>query len=107
MARMVLCKKLGRELPGLDAPPFPGELGQRIYEQISAEAFDLWQQQARTLIGAYQLNLADPQARDFLQQQMDEFFFGEDAQMPDWFTGGQAPGGAKGAKGGTGPAQKK
>jgi len=110
MARMVLCKKLGRELPGLDAPPFPGELGQRIYEQISAEAFDLWQQQARTLIGAYQLNLADPQARDFLQQQMEEFFFGEGAQMPDWFTSGQAPGGAKGgapAKGGGAPARKK
>ena len=86
MARMVLCKKLGRELPGLDAPPFPGELGQRIYEQISAEAFDLWQQQARTLIGAYQLNLADPQARDFLQQQMEEFFFGEGAQMPEGWT---------------------
>ncbi len=85
MARTVMCKKLGRELPGLDAPPFPGDLGQRIYEEISAEAFNLWQQHARTLIATYRLNLADPAGREFLQQQMEEFFFGENAQMPDWF----------------------
>ena len=105
MARMVMCKKLGRELPGLDAPPFPGELGQRIYEEISAEAFNLWQQHARTLIATYRLNLADPAGREFLQQQMEEFFFGENAQMPDWLDAGRAPGGAKGAKGAA-PAKK-
>lgn len=107
MARVVLCKKLGRELPGLDAPPFPGDLGQRIYEQISAEAFALWQDHARTLVGAYRLNLADPAARDFLNQQMEEFFFGEQAQMPDWFAGDGPAGAGKGAKGGAPPARKK
>ncbi len=106
MARMVMCKKLGRELPGLDAPPFPGELGQRIYEEISAEAFNLWQQHARTLIATYRLNLADPAGREFLQQQMEEFFFGENAQMPDWFDEGHAPGGAKGGAKGAAPAKK-
>ena len=106
MARMVMCKKLGRELPGLDAPPFPGELGQRIYEEISAEAFNLWQQHARTLIATYRLNLADPSGREFLQQQMEEFFFGENAQMPDWFDEGRAPGGAKGGAKGAAPAKK-
>jgi Fe-S cluster biosynthesis and repair protein YggX len=105
MARLVMCKKLGRELPGLDAPPFPGELGQRIYEEISAEAFNLWQQHARTLIATYRLNLADPAGREFLQQQMEEYFFGENAQMPDCFDQGRAPGGAKGAKGAA-PAKK-
>ena len=106
MARLVMCKKLGRELPGLDAPPFPGELGQRIYEEISAEAFNLWQQHARTLIATYRLNLADPAGREFLQQQMEEFFFGENAQMPDWFDTGGAPGGAKGGAKGAAPAKK-
>ena len=106
MARMVLCKKLGRELPGLDAPPFPGDLGQRIYEEISAEAFALWPEHARTLIGAYRLNMADPAARDFLTQQMEEFFFGEQAQMPDWFGGDSPAGAGKGAKGGAPPRKK-
>ena len=111
---MVQCKKLGRLLPGLDAPPFPGELGQRIYDDISAEAYTLWQAHAKTLIGTYRLNLADQAGRDFLRQQMEEFFFGENATMPDWFgTGGPATeakgGAAKGGaptKGGGAPARK-
>lgn len=97
MARMVRCKKLGRELPGLDAPPFAGDLGQLIYEQISAEAFALWQEHAKTLISAYQLNLADRAGRDFLRQQMEDYFFGEQAQMPDWFAQGAPFVGGKGA----------
>ncbi len=110
-ARMVQCKKLGRRLPGLDAPPFEGELGRRIYEDISAEAFELWQDHAKTLIGSYRLNLAEPSAREFLTAQMEEFFFGDNARMPDWFAGGGTPPGAgKGgapAKGGAAPARKK
>lgn len=104
MARLVMCRKLGRELPGLDAPPFTGQLGQSIYHHISAQAFELWQAHAKTLIGSYRLNLAEQGARDFLREQMEEFFFGQDAQMPDWF-GNDRPGGGKGAapaKGGGG-----
>jgi Fe-S cluster biosynthesis and repair protein YggX len=97
MAQLVMCRKLGRELPGLDAPPFGGELGQLIYDNISAQAFELWQAHAKTLIGSYRLNLAEQGARDFLREQMEEFFFGQDAQMPDWF-GTDGPGG--GGKGG-------
>ena len=66
MIRMVNCIKLGRELPGLDAPPFPGELGQRIYEEVSARAYAMWPAQATILINHYGLNLADPAARQFL-----------------------------------------
>jgi Fe-S cluster biosynthesis and repair protein YggX len=102
MARMVMCAKLGRELPGLDAPPFGGDLGQRIYDEISEQAFAHWQEHAKTLIGAYRLNLSDPAGRDFLRQQMEDFFFGENAQMPDWFGQG-APG--LGGKGGAAPAK--
>ena len=90
MARTVQCSKLGRELPGLDEPPFAGELGQRIYESISAEAFALWQGHARAIIGAYRLNLAERGARDFLRQTMEDYFFGEGFTMPDWAAGGPA-----------------
>jgi Fe-S cluster biosynthesis and repair protein YggX len=95
MARMVHCAKLDRELPGLEKPPYPGELGQRIYENISQQAWELWIQQSVLLINHYGLSLADPRAQEFLQQAMEEFFFGEGAQMPEgWTPEGQS---AKGA----------
>lgn len=109
MPRMVQCVKLGQELPGLEKPPFPGELGQRIYENVSAEAWELWQQQATLIINHYNLNMADPDARKLLREQMEEFFFGQDAQMPEGWT----PPGSKGApvgagrKGGGAPPRKK
>jgi Fe-S cluster biosynthesis and repair protein YggX len=110
MPRMVQCEKLGRELPGLEKPPIPGELGQRIYEHISAEAWDMWQEQSRLLINHYGLNLADPDARQILRQQMEEFLFGENARMPEgWVPEGQGSkgGAAPAAKGGGAPARKK
>lgn len=95
MPRMVECVKLGRELPGLAQPPYPGDLGQRIYENVSQEAWDMWKQHAVILINHYGLSLMDPQAQDFLRTQMEEFFFGEDAQMPEgWSPTGQAVKGA-------------
>ncbi len=102
MARLVQCVKLGRELPGLEEPPFPGELGQRIYDHVSAEGYELWQPHMTILINHYGLNPADPETRKILREQMEEFFFGEDAQMPE---GWVAPGAS--AKGGAAPARKK
>ncbi len=81
--RIVYCVKLGRELPGLDRPPMPGALGQRIYEQISKQAYDMWEAQRTLIINHYGLNLADPESRKILREQMEEFFFGADAQMPE------------------------
>ena len=63
MARTVKCVKLGRELPGLDKPPFPGELGQRIFENISKQAYDMWPAQSTLIINHYGLNMADPESR--------------------------------------------
>ena len=95
MARMVQCVKLGRELPGLEKPPYPGELGQRIYENVSQEGWELWMQHSVIVINHYGLSLADPRAQEFLEQQMEDFFFGEEAQMPEgWTPEGQ---GGKGA----------
>jgi Fe-S cluster biosynthesis and repair protein YggX len=96
MARMVQCVKIGRELPGLEKPPFPGELGQRIYDNISAEAYALWQPHMTILINHYGLNPADPDTRRILREQMEEFFFGADARLPEgWIPPDAAP--AKGA----------
>jgi Fe-S cluster biosynthesis and repair protein YggX len=108
MPRMVQCAKLGRELPGLERPPMPGELGQRIYDNISQQAWDMWQEQSRLIINHYGLNLADPEARQLLRQQMEEFLFGEQPQMPEgWVPEGQGDkGGAPASKGGA-PAPRK
>jgi Fe-S cluster biosynthesis and repair protein YggX len=102
MPRMVHCVKLGRELPGLEEPPFPGELGLRIYENVSAEGYELWQPHMTILINHYNLNPADPETRKILREQMEEFFFGEDARMPEGWVPPTA-----GAKGGAAPARKK
>lgn len=100
--RTVQCVKLRRILPGLEKPPFPGELGQRIYDNVSQQAWEMWKEHQVLLINHYGLVLADPAARQFLVQQMEDFFFGEDAAMPEGWTPPDAPGG----KGG-GPARKK
>lgn len=100
MTRMVMCAKMGKDLPGLDAPPFPGPLGQRIYEEVSAEGFALWQPHMTILINHYALNPADPETRRILREQMEEFFFGADARLPEgWVPPGQQ-GGKGGGKGG-------
>ena len=76
MARMVNCVKLGREAEGLDRPPLPGELGKRIYDSISKEAWGAWQVQQTRLINENRLQLADPRARKYLLEQTEKYFFG-------------------------------
>ncbi|GAC1360182.1 MAG: hypothetical protein NVS4B12_27250 [Ktedonobacteraceae bacterium] len=107
MARTVYCVKLGRELPGLDKPPFPGPLGQRIYEQVSKQAYDMWPAQSTLIINHYSLNMADPESRKILREQMEEFFFGSDAKMPEgWSPEGVAAGAGDSSKGGSAPSGK-
>ncbi len=76
MTRTVHCAKLDAELPALDRPPLPGEIGQRIYDQISRDAWAQWLSHQTMLINEYRLPLADPKAGDFLMQEMEKFFFG-------------------------------
>ncbi|HXV11092.1 MAG TPA: oxidative damage protection protein [Burkholderiales bacterium] len=76
MPRMVQCVKLGREAEGLDFPPYPGELGKRIYEAVSKEAWKQWLELQKMLVNENRLNLADKKARDYLAQQMEKHFFG-------------------------------
>lgn len=79
MARMVNCIKLGREAEGLDLPPLPGELGKRIYDSVSKEAWQQWIRMQTMLINENRLNLADPMARKYLAEQVTKHFFGDGA----------------------------
>jgi len=81
MARMVQCIKLGREAEGLDFPPYPGELGKRIWENVSKEAWAAWLKQQTMLVNENRLNLADQRARQYLARQMERHFFGEGADV--------------------------
>ncbi len=86
MTRMVQCVMLKREAPGLDRPPYPGELGKRIYENVSKEAWQRWVAHQVMLINEYRLTPVDPKARKFLETEMEKFFFGAGSQAPDQFT---------------------
>jgi Fe-S cluster biosynthesis and repair protein YggX len=82
MARMVNCVKLGREAEGLDFPPVPGELGKKLWESVSKEAWQAWQKHQTMLVNENRLNLADVRARKYLSTQMEKYFFGEGADQP-------------------------
>jgi Fe-S cluster biosynthesis and repair protein YggX len=85
MTRMVNCVKLGKEAEGLDRPPYPGELGQKIFENVSKEAWQLWLRQQTMLINENRLTPIDPQHRAFLEKEMEKFFFGEGSAVPEGF----------------------
>ena len=78
MSRTVHCVKLGIDAEGLDRPPYPGALGQRLYEQVSKRAWQEWIAHQTRLINEYRLALSDPNARKFLAAEMEKFFFGGD-----------------------------
>jgi Fe-S cluster biosynthesis and repair protein YggX len=80
MARMVNCVKLGREAEGMDFAPMPGELGKRLFENVSKEAWQQWIRYQTMLINENRLNLADPRARAYLAEQVEKHFFGEGAE---------------------------
>ena len=79
MARTVNCIKLGKEAEGLDFPPMPGELGKKLWESVSKEAWAQWLKQQTMLINENRLSLADPRARKYLQEQVEKHFFGDGA----------------------------
>ena len=86
MARMVNCVKLGKEAEGLDFPTYPGELGKRIFENVSKEAWKMWLGQQTMLMNEYRLSPLDPKARKFLQDEMEKFFFGGgDVKQPEGY----------------------
>lgn len=82
MARMVHCIKLNKEAEGLDFPPYPGELGKRLFDQVSKEAWQGWIKHQTMLVNENRLNLADVRARKYLATQMENYFFGAGADKP-------------------------
>lgn len=84
--RMVMCAKLGRELPGLAEPPWPGALGQRIYEHVSARAWKMWEDRMRMILNEYHLMPWQKEAQDLMARAMEEFFFGDGAPPPPGYT---------------------
>ena len=85
MARMVKCVMLGSEAEGLDYAPYPGDLGQRIYENVSKEAWQRWLGHQTMLINEYRLTPIEPEARAFLEKEMEKYFFGEGSAAPQEF----------------------
>ncbi|MCG7872910.1 MAG: oxidative damage protection protein [Candidatus Thiodiazotropha lotti] len=82
MSRTVECVRLKREAEGLDRLPYPGELGQRIFDNVSKEAWQEWLRHQTMLINENRLSPVDPKARKFLEEQMEQFFFGEGSELP-------------------------
>lgn len=85
MTRMVQCVKLGKEAPGLERQMYPGELGKKIFDNVSKEAWDMWIRQQTMLINENRLTPIDPQHRAFLEKEMEKFFFGEGSTPPEGF----------------------
>ena len=85
MSRTVQCVLLKREEPGLDRQPYPGELGRRIFENVSKEAWALWLKHQTMLINEYRLSPIEPKARKFLESEMEKYFFGAGSQAPEGF----------------------
>ncbi len=87
MSKMIHCAKLNKEAEAMPRQMYPGSLGKKIFETISNEAWQTWLRQQTILINEYRLNPLDPSARKFLEEQMQQFFFGDnEIDLPDQFT---------------------
>ena len=83
--RIVHCVKLQKDLPGLEEPPFDTELGQKIYENVSQQAWNQWTEFCKMLLNEYRLQPWKPEAQQFLVEQMEQYFFGQGSQLPKEF----------------------
>jgi len=82
MARMVNCVKLGREAEGLEKPPLKGEVGQKVFDSVSKDAWKMWLEHSKMMINEYRLDLTNPDHQKLWMAELDKYFFGEGAQLP-------------------------
>ena len=80
--RTVKCVKFQKDLPGLDTPPWPGPLGERVFENVSAQAWKLWEERQKMILNEYRLMPWQKEAQELIAKQMEDFFFGEGAALP-------------------------
>ena len=88
--RKVFCVKFQKELPGLDDLPWPGELGQKIYDQVSTDVWKLWEERMKMILNEYRLMPWQKEAQDLVAKHMQDFFFGEGAALPPGYVPQQA-----------------
>jgi len=89
--RKVFCVKFQKEMPGLEEPPFEGHpIGQKIFENVSKEAWKMWMEHMKMLMNEYRLNLATQESQEFLIKQMDDYFFGAGSALPPDFVPAKA-----------------
>lgn len=86
MSRIIYCCKLKQEAEGLNKAPFPGALGQKIYNEVSKQAWDMWLSHQTMIINEYRLNLMEAKSREFLKEEMEKYFFGEGSEKPQGYT---------------------
>jgi len=86
MSKLIKCAKLKKEAKGLDYQPYPGDIGKKILNEISQEAWEMWMKHQTMLINEMRLTPVDPKTRKFLEEEMEKFFFGEGSQMPEGYT---------------------
>jgi len=89
---MVKCIKFGKELPGLDRVPWKGEIGKRIYENVSKEAWKLWIEHSKMIMNEYRLNPLDPNSQKIMEEQLDQFFFGPGGEIAGRLRAAQSEG---------------
>ena len=85
MSHIVNCVKLKKEAEGLARAPYPGEIGKKIFENVSNEAWQMWMKHQTMLINENRLSVIDPKAREYLEEQMLKFLFEDDAEMPEGY----------------------
>ncbi len=85
MTRKIVCIKLNQEAEAMKAPPFPGPLGEKIFNNVSKDAWKMWLDHQTMLINEYRLSLMDPKAREFLKEELQKYFFGEGSEKPSGY----------------------
>src|SRR4029453_15137417 len=90
--RMVPWAKFGKDPPGRDSPPWPGELGQRLYESVSVQAWKLWEERQKMILNEYRLMPWQKEAQELIGRHMEDFFFGASAALPPGYVPQQTKG---------------
>ena len=89
---MVKCVKFGKEMPGLDRIPWKGDIGKRVYDNVSKEAWKMWIEHSKMVMNEFRLNPLDPNSLKIIEEQMEQFFFGEGAKLPEGYVAPKAKG---------------